>query len=159
MGHRTGLVRGGVGVDNVDHAYARLRGIPVANVPDYGSDETVGGVPYLVLEALPGETLGDYLRPAAGVYAVRAGVDRGLDTQWHDGVANFTTNLTATRRSGASSYGSGGTSGRLGERASVVTASAFSLPARMLGAAVARLSKLKSTCPDSSASCAGLPPL
>lgn len=33
--------------------------------------------------------LGDYLRPAAGVYAVRAGVDRGLDTEWRDGVANF----------------------------------------------------------------------
>ncbi|KJS38297.1 MAG: riboflavin kinase [Rhodospirillaceae bacterium BRH_c57] len=33
--------------------------------------------------------LGDYLRPAAGVYAVRAGVDQGLDTQWRDGVANF----------------------------------------------------------------------
>lgn len=33
--------------------------------------------------------LGDYLRPAPGVYAVRAGVDRGLDTQWRDGVANF----------------------------------------------------------------------
>lgn len=33
--------------------------------------------------------LGDYLRPAAGVYAVRAGIDRGMDTQWRDGVANF----------------------------------------------------------------------
>ncbi len=33
--------------------------------------------------------LGDYLRPAFGVYAVRAGVDRGLDTRWHDGVANL----------------------------------------------------------------------
>jgi C-terminal binding protein len=33
------IVRGGVGVDNVDHAYARTRGIAVANVPDYGSEE------------------------------------------------------------------------------------------------------------------------
>ena len=33
------IVRGGVGVDNVDHAYARSRGIAVANVPDYGSEE------------------------------------------------------------------------------------------------------------------------
>src|SRR5690606_9191318 len=53
----------------------------------------------------------------------------------------------------------GGASGRKGLRCSVVTANALSLPALMLGAAVARLSKLKSTCPDSSASCAGLPPL
>src|SRR4051812_6713561 len=40
-----------------------LRGIDhpnVVRVLDTG--ETAGGVPYLVLEALPGETLGDYLR-------------------------------------------------------------------------------------------------
>lgn len=33
------IVRCGVGFDNVDHAYARQLGIPVANVPDYGSEE------------------------------------------------------------------------------------------------------------------------
>ncbi|MFH1920261.1 MAG: C-terminal binding protein [Planctomycetota bacterium] len=33
------IVRGGVGVDNVDRQFARQRGIPVANVPDYGSEE------------------------------------------------------------------------------------------------------------------------
>jgi D-3-phosphoglycerate dehydrogenase/C-terminal binding protein len=33
------IVRGGVGFDNVDHAYARQRGIPVCNVPDYGTEE------------------------------------------------------------------------------------------------------------------------
>jgi len=33
------IVRCGVGIDNVDHAFARERGIPVANVPDYGSEE------------------------------------------------------------------------------------------------------------------------
>lgn len=33
--------------------------------------------------------LDEYLRPAAGVYAVRAGVDKGGATVWHDGVANF----------------------------------------------------------------------
>ncbi len=33
------IVRGGVGVDNVDLHFARERGIPVANVPDYGSEE------------------------------------------------------------------------------------------------------------------------
>ena len=34
-------------------------------------------------------TLGEYQRPATGVYAVRAGVDAGGATQWWDGVANF----------------------------------------------------------------------
>ncbi len=33
------IVRAGVGVDNVDIRFARERNIPVANVPDYGSEE------------------------------------------------------------------------------------------------------------------------
>jgi C-terminal binding protein len=33
------IVRCGVGVDNVDHAFAAERGIPVANVPDYGTED------------------------------------------------------------------------------------------------------------------------
>ena len=33
--------------------------------------------------------LGEYQRPARGVYAVRAGIDEGADTVWHDGVANL----------------------------------------------------------------------
>lgn len=33
------IVRCGVGFDNVDHAFARSRGIPVGNVPDYGTEE------------------------------------------------------------------------------------------------------------------------
>ncbi len=33
--------------------------------------------------------LGEYQRPAAGAYAVRAGIDQGMGTVWHDGVANF----------------------------------------------------------------------
>jgi C-terminal binding protein len=33
------IVRGGVGFDNVDHVFARSRGITVANVPDYGTEE------------------------------------------------------------------------------------------------------------------------
>lgn len=33
------IVRCGVGVDNIDHAYARECGIPVANVPDYGTED------------------------------------------------------------------------------------------------------------------------
>ncbi len=33
--------------------------------------------------------LEDYLRPAAGVYAVRAGIEAEGRVEWHDGVANF----------------------------------------------------------------------
>ncbi|VTR94678.1 phosphoglycerate dehydrogenase : D-isomer specific 2-hydroxyacid dehydrogenase family protein OS=uncultured planctomycete 6N14 GN=6N14_30 PE=3 SV=1: 2-Hacid_dh: 2-Hacid_dh_C [Gemmata massiliana] len=33
------IVRCGVGFDNVDHRLARTKGIPVANVPDYGTEE------------------------------------------------------------------------------------------------------------------------
>ncbi|MGQ9366954.1 bifunctional riboflavin kinase/FAD synthetase [Azospirillum sp. ST 5-10] len=33
--------------------------------------------------------LGEYLRPAFGVYAVRTGVDQGRATVWRDGVANL----------------------------------------------------------------------
>ena len=52
-----------------------------------------------------------------------------------------------------------GISGNALLRCAVVTANALSLPALMLGAAVAKLSKLKSTWPDNKANCAGLPPL
>jgi riboflavin kinase/FMN adenylyltransferase len=33
--------------------------------------------------------LGEYLRPALGVYAVRAGIDLGMSTEWRPGVANL----------------------------------------------------------------------
>jgi riboflavin kinase/FMN adenylyltransferase len=33
--------------------------------------------------------LGDHLRPAAGVYAIRAGIEREGGTEWREGVANL----------------------------------------------------------------------
>ncbi len=33
--------------------------------------------------------LGEIAEPGFGVYAVRAGIDRGAETEWHDGVANL----------------------------------------------------------------------
>ena len=43
------IVRGGVGFDNVDHQFARQRGIPVANVPDYGTEEVADSAIGLML--------------------------------------------------------------------------------------------------------------
>lgn len=43
------IVRCGVGFDNVDRAAARERGIPVANVPDYGTEEVADSAIGLML--------------------------------------------------------------------------------------------------------------
>src|SRR5687768_15563696 len=43
------IVRGGVGYDNVDALYARTRGIPVATVPDYGTEEVADSATGLML--------------------------------------------------------------------------------------------------------------
>ncbi len=42
--------------------------------------------------------LSEYLTPATGVYAIRAGVDHGTHTVWHDGVANLGTRPTFDKR-------------------------------------------------------------
>src|SRR5687768_8512665 len=61
------IVRGGVGVDNVDHAYARLRGIPVANVPDYGSEEVADSAIGMMLSLTRGISfLNSRLRQSEG---------------------------------------------------------------------------------------------
>ncbi|MCP5366993.1 MAG: bifunctional riboflavin kinase/FAD synthetase [Hyphomicrobiales bacterium] len=38
--------------------------------------------------------LGEYAHPRRGVYAIRAGIDAGGDTVWHEGVANLGTRPT-----------------------------------------------------------------
>lgn len=43
------IVRCGVGFDNVDHHYARACGIPVANVPDYGTEEVADSAMGMIL--------------------------------------------------------------------------------------------------------------
>jgi D-3-phosphoglycerate dehydrogenase/C-terminal binding protein len=61
------IVRAGVGVDNVDHAYARLRGIPVANVPGYGSEEVADSAIGLILSLTRGISfLNSRLRQSVG---------------------------------------------------------------------------------------------
>ena len=48
------IVRGGVGFDNVDRQFARQRGIPVCNVPDYGSEEVADSALTLILSLTRG---------------------------------------------------------------------------------------------------------
>ena len=62
------IVRCGVGYDNVDRVFARERGIPVANVPDYGTEEVADSAIGLMLSLTRGITfLNSFLRddPAA----------------------------------------------------------------------------------------------
>ncbi len=59
------IVRCGVGYDNVDHAFARTRGIPVANVPDYGTEEVADSAIGLMLALTRGINFhNNFLRPA-----------------------------------------------------------------------------------------------
>ncbi len=51
------IVRCGVGYDNVDHAYARARQIPVCNVPDYGSEEVADSAIGMLLSLARGISL------------------------------------------------------------------------------------------------------
>ena len=48
------IVRCGVGFDNVDHRFARERGIPVCNVPDYGTEEVADSAIGLMLALVRG---------------------------------------------------------------------------------------------------------
>lgn len=48
------IVRGGVGFDNVDRQFARERGIPVCNVPDYGSEEVADSALAMLLSLTRG---------------------------------------------------------------------------------------------------------
>lgn len=48
------IVRCGVGFDNVDRVFARERGIPVGNVPDYGTEEVADSAIALMLSLTRG---------------------------------------------------------------------------------------------------------
>lgn len=60
------IVRGGVGFDNVDRQLARQRGIPVTNVPDYGSEEVADSAMGLLLALARGIHLANSRLRAGG---------------------------------------------------------------------------------------------
>src|SRR5690349_15956115 len=64
------IVRAGVGIDNVDHVHARSRGIPVANIPDYGSEEVADTAIGMMLSLMRGITfLNSRLRDGLGAWS------------------------------------------------------------------------------------------
>jgi C-terminal binding protein len=64
------IVRCGVGVDNVDHAFAASRGIPVANVPDYGTEDVADTAVGMALALARGvHYLNSRLRAGAGPWS------------------------------------------------------------------------------------------
>jgi D-3-phosphoglycerate dehydrogenase/C-terminal binding protein len=73
------IVRCGVGFDNVDHIFARERNIPVANVPDYGTEEVADSAIGMTLALTRGITfLNSRLRRNSGqwMYAQAAPIHR-----------------------------------------------------------------------------------
>lgn len=64
------IVRAGVGIDNVDYFYARTRGIPVANIPDYGSEDVADTAIGMMLALTRGITfLNSRLRDGIGEWS------------------------------------------------------------------------------------------
>ena len=63
------IVRCGVGIDNVDAGAARRRGIPVCNVPDYGTEDVADTAMAMMLTLTRGTHLmNSRLRSARGVW-------------------------------------------------------------------------------------------
>ncbi len=67
------IVRCGVGYDNVDHVFARSRGIPVANVPDYGTEEVADSAIGMMLALTRGIHFFDLRLRRGGPYAYMQG--------------------------------------------------------------------------------------
>jgi len=73
------IVRCGAGIDNVDHAFARSRGIAVANVPDYGTEEVADSAVAMMLTLVRGVNLYNVRmrsRPDPWSYTVAAPIHR-----------------------------------------------------------------------------------
>jgi D-3-phosphoglycerate dehydrogenase/C-terminal binding protein len=64
------IVRCGVGFDNVDHQLARQLGIPVANVPDYGTEEVADSA------------IGMLLALTRGIHQYNVALQQSTTTPW-----------------------------------------------------------------------------
>lgn len=64
------IVRAGVGIDNVDYSYARTCGIPVVNIPDYGSEDVADTAIGMMLSLMRGiHFLNSRLRSGIGAWS------------------------------------------------------------------------------------------
>jgi C-terminal binding protein len=64
------IVRGGVGIDNVDYRFARTCGIPVTNIPDYGSEDVADTAIGMLLSLMRGiHFLNSHLRSNIGEWS------------------------------------------------------------------------------------------
>ena len=64
------IIRAGVGIDNIDYQYARTCGIPVANIPDYGSEDVADTAIGMMLDLTRGiNFLNSRLRDGAGAWS------------------------------------------------------------------------------------------
>jgi len=64
------IVRCGVGVDNVDHTFAGTRGIAVANIPDYGTEDVADSAIGMMLAMTRGiHPLNSMLRAGEGAWS------------------------------------------------------------------------------------------
>lgn len=64
------IVRAGVGIDNVDYAFAATKGIPVVNIPDYGSEDVADTAMGLLLSLMRGtHYMNSRLREDAGPWS------------------------------------------------------------------------------------------
>lgn len=64
------IIRAGVGFDNVDHLYAKTLGIPVANIPDYGSEDVADSAIGMMLSLTRGISfLNSRLRDGLGEWS------------------------------------------------------------------------------------------
>jgi D-3-phosphoglycerate dehydrogenase/C-terminal binding protein len=72
------IVRGGVGYDNVDRPLARQLGIPVTNIPDYGTEEVADTALAMLLALTRGVHLANsVLRAGAGDWSYERAVPLG----------------------------------------------------------------------------------
>lgn len=64
------IVRAGVGIDNVDYKFARSQGIPVVNIPDYGSEDVADTAMGMLLSLMRGiHFLNSRLRSGLGEWS------------------------------------------------------------------------------------------
>jgi C-terminal binding protein len=97
------IVRCGVGFDNVDYTYARSRGIAVANVPDYGTEEVADSAIGMMLALTRGSNARN--TGSLDVFDGRQAVSSSRPNIWHFGAwSDWERNRTEGQIAGDERY-------------------------------------------------------